>query len=278
MKLTEAVIIGRDFSEPLSDSDTIRVYHGARDALTVYQAVTRGISGSRRAFRTYSYENNNPKGLFVTPDLRTAKEFGHTVIEFHTKVSDLEAPVWPGGKYTVQGEMSQMFNSDDEREQKRLQDRMNLSNSEFEYVRNSDRPELALWLISAGERQALFRGDLNPNSIRAIWVSPDTNIMTSVQDFQRISPREFINLYDNQEYGYGDDISGEIKRIPIDPRDTPSGDEFMDAIIRKNPRLGLTKEKLAAIILNNDFFIEQYTWNDRQADRIMNDLERDYTQ
>ena len=95
--LVEVKIIGRGIpKKPLSDSDTIRVYHGAYDLGTVVQALKYGLTGDIRADRRYSYEaNNNPRGLFVTPDLDVAKEFGPYIIEFHTRVSDLEAPVWP---------------------------------------------------------------------------------------------------------------------------------------------------------------------------------------
>ena len=63
-----------------------------------------------------------PTDCFVTTDFKTAKSFSHSgVIEFSTKVSDLEAPVWVGGRsYYVQGEYTQSFKDMDEREQQRI--------------------------------------------------------------------------------------------------------------------------------------------------------------
>lgn len=274
--LEEATVIQKYHTEPLKDSDTIRVYHGARDPLLAYQAVTRGLSGGSRAQRVYSYEsNNNPKGLFVTPDLRTAKEFGQTIIEFHTRVRDLEIPVWPGGSFTVPGQMSQMFNSDDEREQERLRQRMRWSQSEYEFVKNSDRPEVAAMLIMSGERQALFTGDLNANSVRAIWVTPNRNISSTFQGFDRVKPNEFKRMYDSGAYGYGDKLSHKTAHIPIKPQDDVSGDEFIDMFIA-NEKIKLNRDMVIKVLLQNPDYIDDRTWNDRQANRIKQDIRQKY--
>jgi hypothetical protein len=107
---------------PISDEETIRVYHGFRDRDQAFKALTKGLSGKSRADRTYSYEFvNNPKGLFVTIDFDVAKEFGSSgiIIEFTSKISDLEAPVWKGGRYFVQGEYTSGFKDESEREEER---------------------------------------------------------------------------------------------------------------------------------------------------------------
>lgn len=148
-QLMEATVIGTHHSEPLRDNDTVRVYHGTSTIEVVVSAIQNGSSGDTRADGRYSYEsNNNPKGLFVTPDLRTAKEFGNLIIEFHTKVHDLESPVWPNGTFTVQGGMTGIFNDQQERELERMRQRNRFSNDEMEYIRNSDRPELAAIFFS----------------------------------------------------------------------------------------------------------------------------------
>lgn len=281
MKLNEAIdipinevdIIQKYHQSPLKDSDTIRVYHGAREPALIYQAVTRGLSGGKKVPRVYSYENNNnPKGLFVTPDLKTAKQFGHNIIEFHTRVSDLEIPVWPGGTFTVAGQLSQMFNSDDEREKERLKQRMRWSESEYMFVRDSDRPEVAAMLLMVGERQALFTGDLNANSVRAIWVSPDPKISSTFQGFNRVSPKEFIQMYQRQT---DEKLPIEIRRIPINPRDDMDGDEFVDAFMASQ-RMSVTREKVIDILLKNPRYIKDRTWSARQAIRITQDLQRKY--
>jgi len=173
--------------QPLTDNKTIRVYHGVNDLRQFIHMLQHGLSGNTKISRRYSYENdNNPKGLFVTPDLKVAKDFGSYVIEFHTKVSDLEAPVWPGDSYTVQGDMEKFWKHDGEREEKRLADRERISNDEQtpSPIRKSDRPELAASIFT-GESQALFTGDLNPNSIRAVWINDTPQQSGQYSNFTR---------------------------------------------------------------------------------------------
>ena len=179
---------GQTMPAPLKDTDVIRVYHGFNKFQDALDACAHGLSGKERANRIYSYENNNnPRGLFVTADLKVTKEFVSShdeylaVIEFHAKVSDLEAPVWPDGSYTVQGGLEKYFDMSSEethhadREKARLAAREKAK--EFgqkdwaSYIAQSDRPELARLLYQSREQQALFIGDLNPNMIRAVWVS-----------------------------------------------------------------------------------------------------------
>lgn len=161
--------------EPLKDTETIRVFHGFNDFKDVETVITVGLSGKERARRIYSFEaGNNPYGLFVSIDLNAIKRarFAHSgvIIEFSTKVSDLEAPVWVGGRnYFVQGEYTKSFKDLDEREQQRLLNRQRAGESPYDYIAKSDRPELAETIFDNPERQALFVGDLDPNMIKYVW-------------------------------------------------------------------------------------------------------------
>ena len=105
---------------PLKDTDVVRVYHGFYDNKYAYQFCKYGASGKELTSRVYSYEsNNNPYGLFVTSNFKKAKDFSRpynglaVIIEFNARVKDLEAPVWPGGGYTVQGQMSHYWKGND---------------------------------------------------------------------------------------------------------------------------------------------------------------------
>ncbi len=212
--------------KPLKDTDVIRVYHGFNDFNEFLAAIRHGISGKARASRRYSYENNNnPRGLFVTANLSVAKEFTGGgkfagIIEFHAKVSDLEAPVWPSGSYTVQGGMEQYFDWDNhhaEREAARLaarEDAIEFAKKQagyFDYVLHSDRPELARLLYVSREAQALFTGDLNPNMIRSVWVREadrKSGYQLTTQAFTRMSRTEVLRKFkhvssDAQSRGYG---------------------------------------------------------------------------
>lgn len=274
--LLEVTMITRDFDSPLKDDDSIRVYHGSDDIDFIYTALTYGVTGDVMANRRYSYEiNNNPKGLFVTPDLDTAKEFGGYVLEFHTRIYDLESPVWPGGSFTVQGGISGIFGSNDEREEERLRQRMNWSQSELEFVRNSDRPELAALLISSGERQALFVGDLNRNSIRAVWGSEDPSRVG--QQYNRMSPREFIDSLESGgikgRFGSTANIDHEsedirkIKQKLVEPREEVTFDTIVDRVSEKRPFLD--RDTIENIVRNNPESIRNFVWSDRQFDTIL---------
>lgn len=161
--------------EIIKDSDTVRVYHGFNRFSDVENVLKTGLSGKENARRIYSYESgNNPYGLFVTVNFEKIKRggFAHSgvIIEFTSKISDLEAPVWVGGRsYFVQGEYTKSFKDLDEREQQRLINRQKEGQSPYDYISKSDRPELAATIFDNPENQALYVGDLNPNMIKYVW-------------------------------------------------------------------------------------------------------------
>ena len=216
--LNEAIAVRPDqgyrepaYKAPLKDSDVVRVYHGFYDAHHAIQFCKYGASGKELAHRVYSYEaNNNPYGLFVSSDLQTAKGFSRSnlgvavVIEFHARVKDLEAPVWPDGEPTMQGgkEMywsgGSMKDKMQTREKGRLEKRQKTLTSFYphlSYAKLSDRPELADTLFAGLEYQALFIGDLDPNMIRAVWVY-EGNSSASYGTFKRISRKDFLLKYE----------------------------------------------------------------------------------
>lgn len=161
----------------LKNSDIVRVFHGFRDMEDAVAACRYGISGKSRVGRVYSYEaDNNPTGLFVATNPKAAAEFGAYIIEFHARGTELEAPVWPGGSYTVQGQMAQYFGgSKAKREEARQVARQRAVDRNIEPISKSDRPELANTLMAFGENQALFIGHLNPNRIIRVWLRNNQN-------------------------------------------------------------------------------------------------------
>jgi hypothetical protein len=185
--------------QPLRDNETIRVYHGFNKFDDVETILKNGLSGKETARRIYSYESgNNPYGLFVSVDFNVIKRagFAHSgvIIEFSAKVSDLESPVWVGGRsYFVQGEYTKSFKDLDEREQQRLINRQKAGNSPYDYISKSDRPELADVIFDNPERQALFIGDLNPNMIKAVWYNEILHKDRKTNgDWVRLSRKQFI--------------------------------------------------------------------------------------
>lgn len=193
---------------PLKDDETIIVYHGFDNLRTALYCAKFGLSGKQKANRKYSYElENNPKGLFVSVDFNTVKkEFGNhgIIMEFATKVSNLEAPIWAGGRsYFVQGEYTTGFNYnnfDQEREQQRLSNREREKANLLPSISQSDRPELAQTIYQNREKQALFIGDLNPNMIKGFWINADILTKKSYKGtWERLSRLEFLKEYYTEE-------------------------------------------------------------------------------
>lgn len=266
--------------KPLKDNKTIRVYHGFNDAKDLANALMHGLSGTMRAKRTYSYEySNNPHGLFVTLDFNTAKEFGAYIIEFHTKVRDLEAPVWKGGNFTVQGGYSQYYSDEKERQQDQIELRKQQSKSEHPSIRNSDRPDVAQRLLHFPENQALFTGDLNPNSIRAVWIS--SNPQRTGSQYNRMSSKDALKLIKNEKlpnkwgsnYKHDPDDRDDFyehHRKMFKPREKVSFDKLVNKYSLQYDHM--KKEEIANILRDNKDWIKQSVWSKQQYQDILDTM------
>lgn len=201
---------------PAKLGDVFRVFHGFRSLDEAVHVARRGLSGKSWASRVYSYEaNNNPFGLFVTVNFDTAKEFVGTsydraILEFNATYEDLESPVWPGGGYTVQGQMSQYFSGDPgtpthrrSRIQAMRQRDSDVIDNKYtpNFVKQSHSPYKASVLMASGEQQALFIGDLSPNDIAGIWVQENDGIDSrwSENPWIKMSVKQFLEKYDTED-------------------------------------------------------------------------------
>lgn len=281
-QLNEARVLHND-SNPLLDSETIRVYHGFNSDISALQTIKYGLSGKTKAKRIYSYEaGNNPNGLFVTTDFETAKKFtGGIIIEFHTKVSDLEAPVWKGGgSYFVSGQMTKSFSDDDDRQSEVERQRKLHSDSENKQIAKSDRPELANVLFDNPEKQALYTGDLDPNSIRAVWVKEELLLnRLNKGDFKRMNSKEFIKKYgvniekeiDKREKQFQDRYTEEFynfKQKIFKPREDFDIDVAYDRINKgMGDKLKMDKEEVIDIF-KNDVYIRDLLLHPKQIKQI----------
>lgn len=263
--------------KPLKDSDNIVVYHGFYSKTDAEIALTKGLSGQEIARRVYSFESgNNPKGLFVSIDFNIIKrQFAGSgiIIEFSTKVSDLEAPMWVGGRYFKQGEYTKSFTdwewdniSSKQREEERLRKREEAKKSEYDFIRLSDRPELAQSLYLEGENQALFIGNLNPNMIRAVWYNPKKR---HDDKWERITPKEFMHKfnvkkerdYPNREYLPNDEFTIEDfkKRCIEYAETTEEGEKMFQSYIKH-----YLKDKYA-----NKYELKQMGFFPKQIEEIL---------
>ena len=188
--------------EPIKNGESIRVFHGC-GIETALKFAKNGLSGQVRVPRTYSYEmTNNPKGLFVTTSLDSAKNFYYhvdtlVIMEFTVNSSDLDTPVWKG-QDTHYGQYSNppSFDSKAERDAQKEKYQNDARNSEYDYVRNSDNPAMAYRIFINGDHQALFMGNLNPNQIKRFWVKKNG----SSESMKPFSRKDFLRVYGDKEF------------------------------------------------------------------------------
>jgi len=180
--------------KPIKTNDTITVYHGFNNIEDTIKAVAQGLSGAERVSRRYSYEAfNNPKGLFVTIDKKTAEDFAGSgaVIEFDANSNDLHAPVWKGGNYGIQGQFVSTFPSGRKGAIERAKTKQELEKHAQDdptlsaHAKQSDYPRMTSMLTSPSEYQALFTGHLNPENIKAVYVKEG-------MVFRKQTPKEFL--------------------------------------------------------------------------------------
>lgn len=72
--------------EHLKANDIVRVYHGT-DSTGMREMLKFGVDATKSHQRHYN--QGRERGLYVTPDLRTAKTFGNWILEFDVKARDL---------------------------------------------------------------------------------------------------------------------------------------------------------------------------------------------
>lgn len=299
--LNEAITVRPDpgyrepaYKAPLKDTDVVRVYHGFYDAHNAVRFCKYGASGKELASRIYGYEaNNNPYGLFVTSDLQTAKGFSRSVtgvavvIEFHARVKDLEAPVWPEGEPTMQGGREVYWGGQNMQDKMRSREkgrelaRQKVFTSFYphlSYAKLSDRPELAHTLFAGLEYQALFIGDLDPNMIRAVWVY-EGNSTASYGTFKRLNRKEFLIKYEplipaDKSYSK---ISSQYQDKLYKPSEDWKGiDDFIQRYCKKN-KYSPSEVKKYIEIGGKDVLVHQFELNlwPKQLKQAIQDLQLD---
>lgn len=238
--------------QPFKKGDTMKVYHGFHSIQDAIIASKYGLSGKLKANRVYSFEqNNNPNGLFVSPEIKVAKKFAggniQTVMFFDAKYEELEAPVWPDGSYTVQGGEVKSWGYGKEGTIKRRKAQKQAKENMIDWppfdtpnhVRLSDNPHMADLLLNHPESQALFVGHLSPKRIKGWWVKDwkknTESEFLSVQEFKEryVDVVDFDKEYHDGEY-YGMEKSiNEFKDKLFDPEDDFDFDFFILELQKK---------------------------------------------
>lgn len=268
-KLVETRVVGgyKDY-QPIKDTDKIRVYHGFSSYSVSYalHCLVNGISGQIRAKRIYSYESgNNPKGLFVSTNFDVVKRnFANSgiIIEFDTNVTNLEAPVWKGqDSYFVQGQYTQSFRDDEERNQEilRKREKYKIDDPEKDYAKNriskSDRPELADSIFNNSERQALFIGNLNPNEIKNVWFNEGYFYRRRTDEpWVRYSRKEFLRKY-------GHELKNSKIPEEMDNKIFKPNDDFsMEKLEQRANEEGWPMDTLLDLLKNDDYYQNMFLY------------------
>jgi hypothetical protein len=139
------------------------------------------------------------------------------------------------------------------------------NNSEFEFVKNSDRPEVANELYLSGERQALFTGNLNKNSIRAIWVSKDFKTSGEFAPWQRMTLNDFIKKFDVKNKKL-DSNKHNTYRV-FNPRDKFDSNTFIDKVLfGHSDKIEFLKEITPELKKLSDHELLKYVWPNQLDD------------
>ena len=137
----------------LSEDDWLVVYHGT--SLSEVPNLINGFDATRLKYRLYGGPKH--RGLFVTPDFKTAERFapyGEVVLELLVRAKNLH-----GTDYS--GRIG--------RQQKQEQKTEEWLAGKFP---NSFRPYLSLTMTQAVEPQALLIGLVSPKQILRVWYKP----------------------------------------------------------------------------------------------------------
>ena len=143
----------------LKPDTVLSIFHGSTYK-NIYQFIKHGIDGKRRTGRSYphfvSIDDKEPvminRGLFISPFLKTALDFGRAVIKFKTEAKNL---------YNVFPTLKNI------REDKKMW--------KDKFPKSYD-PGLSAFLSGKAwnsEPQALFRGLQSPRSIEKVYLRKD---------------------------------------------------------------------------------------------------------
>lgn len=178
------ITAGHDFSH-LKATDTVRVFHGTQNMSTgITEFLRRGIDGTKVVGR--SYNQGAERGLYVAPDLKTARDFGNIVLEFDARAKDL----YPTARWGV----------GIGHRQKQIQE---IAAEKFP---NSFRPLVSWQLSERLEPQAMFLGFVPVAKIVAVHVfktgsSIDAETLTVAEARERFARSSKPDVTGDETYG-----------------------------------------------------------------------------
>jgi hypothetical protein len=147
--LSVAHVLVTSMFDDLKPSTELTVYHGT-DASQTIEFLQRGIDGSIVHYRTHN--QGRERGIYITPDKRTALDFGHVVLEFQVKAKYL----YPTARWGLGSQHK---------------DPGALKFAKEQYP-NSFRPIVSYQLNEKHEPQAMFLGYVEPTEIKVHYLTP----------------------------------------------------------------------------------------------------------
>lgn len=222
----------------LKKNDWITVYHGT--PLFRLPMLINGFDATQAHRRDYS--SGKHPGLFVTPDMKTAKSFGGgAVIELRVRAKNVHGTDYGG-------------NIGREQEQR---------GSDHDWIRKkhpeSFRPYLTYTMNQSAEPQGLLRGIVKPSQIRRVWIRRGE----SWDEFTReefLERKEIFNVQHGREERFQDagiDLSSpKLKLKPflkayVEFHGRPGGE---DRMLEKLKRIGeLGPDRLMNVISTMQF-------------------------
>lgn len=220
MRIIDIIESKKDKIKNLKSDTVLTVFHGT-DIDTAIEMCEQGIDARQQMHRKYPHfisrggknEMVN-RGLFVTPSLKTALDFGNTVLKFPVLAKNLYSP-FPS---------PDIIRKDRQVAQK--------------WFPNSFRPEVSnSLLIKGSEPQALFRGLLSPRAIQMVYLAnyDESGQFTAgtVGEFQTKMSREnfikwYYEVYQNKP-GVRDKRSRPV--VFVEPQEKLSFQELIQRII-----------------------------------------------
>lgn len=169
--------------ETLKASDIVTVFHGT-DATQCKEFLRRGLDGTVVHYRTHN--QGHERGIYITPSIRTALDFGNYILEIRVRAKDL----YPTARWGLGSQRKHMKSS-----------------TLLEPYAKSFRPMVSYQLNERVEPQAMFIGFVPVKDIVSVhYARPGS---TDIEKLSLDEARTRLSLNPKYDIDYSLDMSAE---------------------------------------------------------------------
>jgi hypothetical protein len=169
--------------ETLKASDIVTVFHGT-DATQCKEFLRRGVDGTVVHYRTHN--QGHERGIYITPSIRTALDFGNYILEIRVRAKDL----YPTARWGLGSQRKHMKSS-----------------TLLEPYAKSFRPMVSYQLNERVEPQAMFIGFVPVKDIVSVhYARPGS---TDIEKLSLDEARTRLSLNPKYDIDYSLDMSAE---------------------------------------------------------------------